>query len=333
VSALETRPTANADRAEVAAPFERADVVPDSTAWELERRTSLGASEVPAVLGLSPYATPLDVYRAKYGGGRAIDEELAFIGHAEEVVIGRWLQKFRRELGVIRRGFMARSLEAPWLSCTFDRFVVKRRVWTPVQMKTAHQYAGDEWEEGVPLAVQAQIQTELFVGGFELGYAVAFVGGRRFHLHPVARDEEWIREILIPQTRAFWHEHVLAGVPPEPSSPAEAVSLWPGGEGEVDADEETVEAWSELLEARRQAAELEKHVDELKLRLQIQMRDATKLIGPGGDVLATWNPKRGAAKFDLARFAADHPELAPQYLEPGRPTRQFLPKTIKEKTR
>jgi putative phage-type endonuclease len=183
-------------------PYARVDVIPDTPAWEQERTRTLGASEVPAVLGLSPYATPLDVYRGEVRRRPDMDPELAFIGHAEELVIGKWLRAFRPELGVIRRGFMARSLEHPWLHASFDRFLVKRAHLDAVQMKTAHQYAGADWEdEQVPLAVQAQVQTELLVHGAERGYAVAFVGGRRFHLHPIDRDEEFLQDLLIPQTR------------------------------------------------------------------------------------------------------------------------------------
>lgn len=274
--------------------FERVDVVPDTHAWEQERRASIGASEVPAILGLSPHATPLDIYRGKYGAGRDIDPELAFIGHAEEVVIGRWLRKFRPELGVIRRGFMARSLEAPWLHASIDRFVVKRGTWIPVQMKTAHQYAADQWEDDVPLAVQAQIQAELFVLGAPYGWAVAFVGGRRFHLHRIDPDPAFVAEILLPQTRTFWFDHVAAGIPPEPSTSAEAVSLWPGGEGEVIADAETLRLWEDLLSAQSVERRAAERADELKLALQIQMRDAETLVGPMGDVLATWRPTPGS---------------------------------------
>jgi hypothetical protein len=39
----------------------------DRAAWLAARRTGIGASEVAAVLGLSPYESPLDVYCRKLG--------------------------------------------------------------------------------------------------------------------------------------------------------------------------------------------------------------------------------------------------------------------------
>jgi putative phage-type endonuclease len=313
--------------------FDRVDVVSDTAPWEAERRHSLGASEIPAILGLSPWATPLDIYRSKFGIDRDMDPELAFIGHAEELTIGRWLRKFRPELGQIRRGFMARSIQYPWLHASFDRFLVKRGVWTPVQMKTAHQYAGDDWEDDqVPLAVQAQVQAELLVHGSPYGYAVAFVGGRRFHLVQIVRDEEFLQDILIPQASRFWHEHVLAENPPDPTSSKEAVSLWPGIDDDYVADGEVVRMIDLLRVEQAAVKSFEAEVDRLKLEIQKQMRNATQVVDPMGEVLATWKPTAGARRFDSKALAADHPALASEYTVRGNPGRSFRLKPLKEQT-
>lgn len=312
--------------------FERVDVTPDTPAWEEERRRTLGASEVPAVLGVSPYATPLDVYRAKFGVDRAFDPELAFIGHAEELTVGRWLRRFHPELGVLRRGYMARSVEAPWLHASFDRFVLRRGVAVPVQIKTAHQYAGGDWADEVPLPVQVQVQTELLVHGAAYGWAVGFVGGRRFHLHRIDRDEDFIRDVLIPDTRTFWHEHVVAEIPPDPSSPAEAARRWAG-----DLDAEPLVADADLLDlirdlddAQAEAKRVDALVDELRLKIQIRMGEATELVDPDGRTLATWRPRAGSRRLDTTRLRDEHPEIAADYTTVGTPTRTFIRKKIRE---
>lgn len=311
-------------------PYEVVDVVPDSPAWEAARLHSLGASEVPAVLGVSPYATRLDVYRAKFGDPRPLDPELAFIGHAEELTVGRWLRKFHPELGVIRRGYMARSTIVPWLHASFDRFVLRRGAWTPVQIKTAHQFAGDDWVDGVPLAVQVQVQTELLVHGGDLGWVVAFVGGRRFHLHPVERDQAFIDEVLIPDTEAFWRDHVQAQVPPDPSSTAEAARHWRGEGGIIEADEELVALWEQLGFAQNVKSAAEAEVDRLKLALQLRMRESTELVDDAGRTLVTWRAKRGATRVDLDRLRADHPDLIADYLVQSEGSRTFLRKKIRQ---
>lgn len=311
-------------------PFVRVDVTPDTDDWLAARRRTLGASDVPAVLGLSPHATPLDVYNAKHGLDRDMDPELAFIGHAEEYTVGKWLRRFHPELGQIRRGFMARSVEAPWLHASFDRFAVKRSVWAPVQIKTAHQYAGQEWSDGVPLPVAAQIQTELFVHGSDHGWAVGFVGGRRFELHRVDRDEEFIRDVLIPQTRAFWEEHVEAHVPPAPTTSGEAVSLWPGDpDTEITADDYLLELLGRYAAAKERADVEAESAAGWRLEIQKRMQDASVLLDPMGTPIATWKPKHGAARIDSKRLRTDHPDLADAYTVHAADGRQFLLKTPK----
>lgn len=306
------------------APFERVAVVPDSPDWLQERRRTLGASDVAAVLGVSPYATALDVWNAKHGIDRDMNEELAFIGHAEEFTVGRWLRKFHPEIGALRRGFMARSTEAPWLHASFDRFAVRRQEWTPVQIKTAHQYAGAQWSEEVPDAVAVQVQAELLVHGSARGWAVAFVGGRRFELHPVDRDEEFIQDLLIPQTRAFWEEHVLAGIPPEPSSTAEAVDLWAGDpEAKLEADEELLRLVEQLRQAQAASSAVETAVDFLKLQIQRRMREKSLLVRDDGRVLATWKPTAGARRLDAKALRLEEPEIADRYTVQAAPSRQF----------
>ena len=86
--------------------YEKINVTPDTPAWEKERRLSVGASEVAAVMGLSPYgATPLDVYKHKHGVDRHFDPLLAWIGHQSEPIIEAWLRLVVcRELGCRRGG-------------------------------------------------------------------------------------------------------------------------------------------------------------------------------------------------------------------------------------
>ena len=67
--------------------FTRVDVVSDTPEWEQERRASVGASEVAAVMGLSPYNTALDVFKHKHGIDRDFDPLLSFVGQDRKSVV------------------------------------------------------------------------------------------------------------------------------------------------------------------------------------------------------------------------------------------------------
>ncbi|HIF05968.1 MAG TPA: hypothetical protein EYQ64_03175, partial [Gemmatimonadetes bacterium] len=106
----------------VMTPFVKVEVTPDTPAWEQERRNSVGASEVAAVMGLSAYGvTPLDVYKHKLGVDRHFDPILAWVGHQSEPIMEAWLREFSGLDLNIRPGFMARSVEHPYLHASFDR--------------------------------------------------------------------------------------------------------------------------------------------------------------------------------------------------------------------
>lgn len=93
------------------------NVEPDTPEWLEERRRSVGASEVAAVMNMSTYGvTPLDIYKSKQGVDRVFDPVLAFIGHASEPIMHEWVEKHSGLVSPCTRG----SWPAPWStrSCT-----------------------------------------------------------------------------------------------------------------------------------------------------------------------------------------------------------------------
>jgi putative phage-type endonuclease len=296
----------------------------DSPEWHEARQHSLGASEVAAVLGLSPFQTPLTVYMAKHGVVNEIPEDLAYFGHALEAPIAQWVRDKHPELGRINNGFTARSNEYPWLTATPDRTADDIGLLIPVEIKTSSAYSKDSWADGVPLYYAAQVQTQLLVLDAPYGWLAVLHGGNTPELHRVERDQEWIENYLIPRTREFWENHVLAHVPPEPTTSQEAVELWPGNlELTIEGDERLEELWGAygLLQAEKINAE--EALDAMKLQLQIAMQDATSLTY-NGRTLFTWKPRAGARRFDDKALLEADPTTHARYMQQGAPTRTFI---------
>lgn len=248
--------------------YDVVNVVPDTDQWLEERRKSVGASEVAAVMGLSPYGTALDVYKSKHGVDTFFDPERAYVGHASEVLISGWIEKFRPELCPILPAVMLRHPDYPWLHASLDRRVTVDGIEVPVQMKSAHFYGVKDWEEGTPILVQAQLQTELLVADKPFGFAAVFGGDMRCRLYRVERDDEFIR-MMVDATREFWREHVVKGVPPAPSTVAEFAEMWPDDASVLEAPEialEWIEKRSFLLatakEAKAEADAIQKVIGE-----------------------------------------------------------------------
>lgn len=312
-------------------------LVQDSPEWHEQRRRGVGASDVAAILGLSPWTTPLAVYEQKMGVPNQIDENLAWFGHALEPVIADWVAAKHPEVGPIFDGFSARSLQWPWLTAAPDRtsswpgtLSPQGAELHPVEIKTSSAFSRGTWEAGVPLYYAAQVQAQMAVLGAPRGWLAVLHGGNDPELYPIERDEEFIQDELVPRTRAFWEDHVLAQVPPEPMTTGEAVRVWPGDPDldAVEADDLLLEQWKALVDARRWAKTYGSDADRLALEIQKALGDATELRF-GDQVLATWKPQAGARRLDTTQLKQDHPDLVAAYTRQGEPSRRFLPKEPK----
>lgn len=300
------------------------DVKPDTPEWEQERRNSVGASEVPAVLGLSPYATPLDVYRAKHGVEVEFDPERAYVGHASEVLIHGWIEKFRPELCPVLPARMMRHTDYPWLHASLDRRVTVDGLDVPVQMKSAHYYGVKDWEAGTPLLVQAQLQTELLIADRPFGFSAVFGGDMRCRLYRVERDDEFIHDHLIPGTRTFWYEHVQAGVAPDVTSPAEHASLYdPDPDKAVEITETLLEALdrrdvllSDALAMEKEAKVLRAEADATQVAVLNYAGDA-QTITVHGAPLYEIRPVKGRRSVSVSDVEDKHPELYDDLVKTG----------------
>lgn len=307
------------------------DFAQDSPEWHAARQEGIGASDVAAILGLSPWQTPLGVYRTKMGVPNEIPEDLAWHGHNMEPIIAKWIEDKCPEVGMLTSvGMSARSTEWQWLTASPDRLVLESHPLIPVELKTSSAFSKESWADGVPLYYAAQVQTQLAVLGAPFGWLAVNHGGPTYGLYRIERDEEFIIEHLVPKTRAFWEEHVLAQVAPEPTTTAEAVELWPGNPDlAIEGDERLYELWGAYGLMQAEQVEISERLDAVKLELQKAMQDATALTYQGRE-LFTWKPRKGATRFDATAFKKDHPDLAAAYTRPGSPTRTFVRKTVKE---
>lgn len=309
--------------------FTVVDVVSDTPEWEAERRNSIGASEVAAVLGLSKWDTPLSIYRGKLGIGREFDEVLGYIGHASEPIIAGWVEQFSPERGVVLEpAFMGRSVEWPWLHASFDRVSHDGDRLLTWQFKTAHQYTGHHWDEGVPDDIRVQVQTEMAVAGTDEARVVVWIGGREFRLYVEPRDDAFIRDYLVPSTEAFWADHVQARVEPEPSTIHELYEVYPSvTDTTVQASETALEAAERravlLSDIRAQQAE----ADALTVVIGQYMGTAEILLGEGGRKVLTFKTQAGKRSVSVA----DAEAVAPQIIKQGQPFKVM--RHVKEKSK
>jgi len=179
-------------------------------------RYGIGASEIAAIAGLNPYASPWDVWIEKTGQGPAKKE-------TETMEWGKRLEPAIRQKYVDETGWMVdvpiASIfhpEAEWARATPDGIVpgteyrlsaVGMRPMAVdsvlVQCKNVGAWCAGDWKEAPPVYVQLQEQWEMYVAGVRRADVAVLIGGNDFRIYTVHRDNEIIKD-LRDIAGAFW---------------------------------------------------------------------------------------------------------------------------------
>ncbi|MFF4738803.1 YqaJ viral recombinase family protein [Streptomyces sp. NPDC001262] len=293
----------------------------DRAEWLAVRRTGIGGSEVAAVLGMSRYTSPYEVYLDKRGElpldrpQPAVLAEAAFWGQTHEPTIARVFAE-RTGLGVIEGPGTLAHVERRWMLANVDRYVLTPGESTPsslLEIKTRSAYQLDEWLRGIPDGPALQTHWYLAVTGYQHAHVAALLGGNRLLVHRVERDEQLV-EHLVELVGRFW-QGVLDGTPPPIDGSAATEDLL-GHLYDVRTDAVTVADPDDvlpLLDRRRElherVARAESELRELDNRLKAVAGEA-EVVKVRGEAAFTW---RQNGTFSQKRFTATHPDLAEQY--------------------
>ncbi|KKN36573.1 hypothetical protein LCGC14_0772430 [marine sediment metagenome] len=270
---------------------------PTRESWLAERRTGLGGSDAPAVLGISSWSTPYELWAEKSGlieAGDLSDKECVQWGDRLEGVIGEaYAEKTGRTVTRWPKYTIARHNEHHWMICTPDATQVGHPTNDPpgfqkrgdLQIKTANQYKLCEWQDEPPLAYQVQLQHELAVTGDEWGTLAVLIGGQTSREFDFLRNERFIAA-LMEQEEAFW-DRVQSGNPPpvdgSKATTSALLKLHPEDSGEaIDLPAEAAQWDKELAEVKANLKALEARENELKNQLRDAIGKATYGLLPDG---------------------------------------------------
>lgn len=275
--------------------------------WLATRRRGIGGSDVAGILGLSRWASPLSVYMDKLGE-LPDDEpgEAAEWGNLlEPVVAGKWAADHGKHIW--SPGVLAHP-ERSWQLANVDRCYENAEPGTTtgrpeglLEVKTSNQYLSDDWDaesDRMPDAARLQVQHYLDVTGLREAHVAALIGGQSFRVFSEAYDPE-LAEMIRAETGRFWHEHVLAHVPPPVDGSGVTKDLL-GRLWEVDPDGVRVldrAQIRDLLQKRAHAkaviAGAEADLDLVENQLKSLL--AEKQVGVvDGQPVVTWKPQTRA---------------------------------------
>lgn len=312
--------------------------------WLNARRRGIGSSDLPAVMNLSGFKTPLHVYHDKRGALPHDDEfsEAAHFGVLFEEPLARdWA---RRNRTVVEPVGLIANVDEPWAMSTLDRLCTEcpldrsQRSLCALEVKTRNAFVAQLWRQGPPDDVLAQVLWQILVTGLDHIHVVCLIGGQDYRQYTVRRDEHVkLVAYLHAEASRLWHEHIVPGRPPATTGqePPDALidlydRLHPDRQGAtvVDRDLDAVDAMAEYMEASALESEGKRRKKAAKAKLLGVLGPAQAAVRHDRPFFSIEQSYRKTP--DLARLAEEFPEAYRACVADVAHDRIAIPKYVRE---
>ncbi|MFF5980891.1 YqaJ viral recombinase family protein [Streptomyces olindensis] len=312
--------------------------------WLDARRRGIGSSDLPAVMNLSGFKTPLHVFHDKRGALPHDDEfsEAAHFGVLFEEPLARdWA---RRNRTVVEPVGLITNVDEPWAMSTLDRLCTecpldrRQRSLCALEVKTRNAFVAKLWNQGPPDDVLAQVLWQILVTGLDHIHVVCLIGGQDYRQYTVRRDEHMkLVAYLHAEASRLWHEHIVPGRPPAVTGeePPDALidlydRLHPDRDGSVvvDRDLEAVDAMAEYMEGAAMESAGARRKKAAKAKLLGVLGGAQAAVRQDRPFFSIEQSFRKTP--DLARLAEEFPEAYRACVTDVAHDRIAIPKYVRE---
>lgn len=284
--------------------------------WLKERMGGIGSSDAAAIVGVSSWGTPLSVWQDKTGRGDGGDGDNQFTeaGKMLEPVIAEW---FAKKTGIETHRVGTGDGECaivinkanPHERCTPDGVVnlsakdaVRLRLpkyidagtlveknyhgWGLLEIKNTAAWKAHEWEEGLPIAYDVQVQGQLMVTGARFAFLAVLIGGNDFRWYFIERNEDFITA-LRERCARFWQDYVQKDVAPPAIAAKDFALLQDLGAGLDDGtvvplDAIHMEYDDEIQDLKSLIRKSEERVTLLKAKIVEGLGTASEGVMPNG---------------------------------------------------
>ena len=214
------------------------------------RRKGIGATDCAAVMGLSPYKTPYELWMEKTGRMEEesiLTEERLRLRHAHEETIAREYAT-RNNVKLKRVNKTLFHKKYPFMLCHLDRVIIgKRKI---VECKSSSGFMRPTWGESgsdeAPMIYLLQVQHQMAVSGYEDSDIAALIDIDDYRIYSAPRNNKIIEKIEDACNR-FWNENVLSDIAPPPSTRGDLKLMYPLNNGNfIEASEEIVKVINDL---------------------------------------------------------------------------------------
>ena len=308
--------------------------------FALTRAKCLGGSDIGAILGLSKWRSPVDVWMEKTGRYTQTLNSLPlrFGSFAESFIATEYEQATNTSL-VIHEPAVIHP-QYSYLQGHIDRFICSGLLFNDLgqlqaskvlECKTANVFSQSEWgdigTDQVPMPYLVQCLWYLMLTGLEQADLAVLLGNADFRIYEIHRDLE-LEEMLLSKAVQFWENHVLADKPPPAKSETDLRTLFPKSVGkEVEASSGSCDLIKKLQELNQQIDHYENEISNIKQNIMNQMQEA-EILTYQGQVLATWKSPKASTRLDAKKLEKEHPEIIQAYQMPVTNSRRLIIKEL-----
>jgi len=304
------------------------------------RAQCLGGSDIGAILGLSKWRSPVDVWMEKTG--RHVHTlnslPLRFGSFAESFIASEYEQATNTSLVIHEPAII--HPQYTYLQGHIDRFVCSGPLFNEsghlqaskvLECKTANVFSQSEWgdmgTDQVPMPYLVQCLWYLMLTGLEQADLAVLLGNADFRIYEIHRDWE-LEEMLLDKAIHFWEKHVLEDRSPPAKTESDLRNLFPRSTGkQVEASSNSCDLIKKLKELNQQINHFEEEVSVIKQNIMMQMQEAETLTYQG-QILATWKSPKPSTRLDAKKLEKDHPEIIQAYQMPVANSRRLVIKEL-----
>ena len=301
-----------------------------------DRTKYIGGSDIGAILGLSKFRTPLEVWMEKTGKEvRQLDSlPLRFGSFAEEFVASEYARATRFEL--LHDESIYIHPTHPMMSAHVDRFILGDGLNKPatrlLECKTANPFARSEWGEPgtdqVPMSYLCQCIWYMAITGIEQCDLAVLFGNSDFRIYEIARDLE-LETLVIEKALHFWNKYVLKDIAPPAETEGDYQALFKKSDPSktIEANAMTVELIRQLQSLSKQSGDVDEQITQIKQHIMNEMKEA-EVLSYQGNVIATWKAPKPSFRLDSKRLELEEKEVFERFKMPVQNSRRLVIKSL-----
>ena len=301
-----------------------------------DRTKYIGGSDIGAILGLSKFRTPLEVWMEKTGKEvRQLDSlPLRFGSFAEEFVASEYARATGFEL--LHDESIYIHPTHSMMSAHVDRFILGDGLNKPatrlLECKTANPFARGEWGEPgtdqVPMSYLCQCIWYMAITGIEQCDLAVLFGNNDLRIYEIARDLE-LEALVIEKALHFWNEYVIKDIPPPAQTEGDYQALFKKSDPSktVEANPKTVELIRQLQSLSKQSGDVDSEITQIKQHIMNEMKEA-EVLSYQGNVIATWKAPKPSFRLDSKRLELEEKEVFERFKMPVQNSRRLVIKSL-----